>query len=316
MKKGFWFTIGYGLLLTAFTAYVLMDTFTISRVYTPVPTPPTIPGLTAPVKPGNPANPSSPGDTTDPDDPDSTLIITDNSYSDGNISITLTEYREYDTAIYVADIRVTDVRLLKAAFAKDSYGKNVKEKTSEMAEQKGAILAINGDYYGSRDKGYVLRNGLLYRDNGSNDREDLVIWPDGRFGIAYERTTTAESLLNEGAWQVFSFGPALVKNGYVSVDEDTEVGQATYSNPRTAIAMVDELHYLMVVSDGRTDRSAGLTLYQLAQFLQSKGATLAYNLDGGGSSTMYFNGRVVNEPVNHGSTVSERSISDIVYIGY
>ena len=72
----------------------------------------------------------------------------------------------------------------------------------------------------------------------------------------------------------------------------------------------------MVVSDGRTDRSAGLTLYQLAGFLQSLGATTAYNLDGGGSSTMYFNGRVINEPVNHGSTVSERSISDIVYIGY
>ena len=119
-----------------------------------------------------------------------------------------------------------------------------------------------------------------------------------------------------GSWQVLSFGPALVENGKVSVDEDTEVGQATYSNPRTAIAMVDELHYLMVVSDGRTDRSDGLSLYQLAGFLQSLGAKTAYNLDGGGSSTMWFNGRVINEPVNHGSTVSERSISDIVYIGY
>ena len=185
-----------------------------------------------------------------------------------------------------------------------------------MAKNKNAILAINGDYYGSRDVGYVLRNGLLYRDKGANDREDLIIWPDGRFGIAYERNTSAKSLLDEGAWQVFSFGPALVKNSRISVDVDTEVGQATYSNPRTAIAMVDKLHYLMVVSDGRTDRSEGLTLYQLAEFLQSKGATLAYNLDGGGSSTMYFNGQVVNEPVNHGSTVSERSISDIVYIGY
>ena len=115
---------------------------------------------------------------------------------------------------------------------------------------------------------------------------------------------------------VLSFGPALVKDGQVSVTKNQEVGQATYSNPRTAIAIVDELHYLLVVSDGRTDRSEGLSLYQLAQFLQSKGAKTAYNLDGGGSSTMWFNGRVVNEPVNHGSEVSERSISDIVYIGY
>lgn len=294
MKKGFWFALGYSLLLTAFTVYVLMDTFVIGRVYSEV-------EVTVP---------------TSPTAPDDQVVITENSYSDSNITITLTEYREYDTAIYVADIRVSDVQYLKTAFAKNSYGKNIKEKTSEMAQSHNAILAINGDYYGSRDKGYVLRNGQLYRDKSGSDREDLIIWPDGSFGIAYERTTTADSLLEEGAWQVFSFGPALVKNGHISVDEDTEVGQATYSNPRTAIAMVDELHYLMVVSDGRTDRSDGLTLYQLAEFLQSKGATLAYNLDGGGSSTMYFNGRVVNEPVNHGSTVSERSISDIVYIGY
>ena len=294
MKKGFWFALGYSLLLTAFTAYVLMDTFVIGRVYSQVEvTPPTSPTVS-----------------------ENEIIITENSYSDGNITITLTEYREHDTAIYVADIRVTDVQYLKAAFAQNTYGKNIKETTSEMAQAHNAILAINGDYYGSRDKGYVLRNGNLYRDKAGSDREDLVIWPDGSFGIAHERTTTADSLLADGAWQVFSFGPALVKNGHISVDVDTEVGQATYSNPRTAIAMVDQLHYLMVVSDGRTDRSAGLTLYQLAEFLQSKGATLAYNLDGGGSSTMYFNGRVVNEPVNHGSTVSERSISDIVYIGY
>lgn len=307
MKKGFWFAMGYGALLIAFTVYVLLDTFTISRVYTPVVTPPTFPVPTTPIDPENPDSPTI---------PDSAPVITDNSYSDSNITITLTEYREHNTSIYVADIRVSDVRFLKAAFAKNAYGKNIKEKTSEMAESHNAILAVNGDYYGSRDKGYVLRNGELYRNTPGSDREDLVIWSDGSFGIAYERLSTAESLLEQQAWQVFSFGPALVKNGYVSVDEDTEVGQATYSNPRTAIAMVDELHYLMVVSDGRTDRSDGLTLYQLAQFLQAQGATTAYNLDGGGSSTMYFNGRVVNEPVNHGSTVSERSISDIVYIGY
>ena len=294
MKKGFWFALGYTLLLTAFTVYILMDTFVIGRVYSQISADP-------------PTSPTVPKDQ---------VVITENSYSDSNITITLTEYREYNTAIYVADIQVTDVQYLKAAFAKNSYGKNIKETTSEMAQSHNAILAINGDYYGSRDKGYVLRNGQLYRDKAGTDREDLVIWPDGSFGIAYERTTTADQLLNDGAWQVFSFGPGLVKNGQISVDVNTEVGQATYSNPRTAIAMVDELHYLMVVSDGRTSRSDGLTLYQLAQFLQAQGATLAYNLDGGGSSTMYFNGRVINEPVNHGSTVSERSISDIVYIGY
>lgn len=291
--KRHWFPIFYGLLLTAFTAYILLDTFVIGRVYTQITAPP-------------PTSPTS----------DEAPVITDHSYTDSNISITITEYREHDTAIYVADIRLSDAQYLKTALAKNTYGRNIKEKTSEMAQSHNAILAVNGDYYGSRENGYVLRNGVLYRSEGSKSREDLVIWPDGSFEIVSEKDTAAEALHKQGAWQVLSFGPALVQNGQISVDTNTEVGQATYSNPRTAIAMVDELHYLLIVSDGRTSRSDGLSLYQLASFLQSLGATTAYNLDGGGSSTMWFNGKIVNEPVNHGSTVSERSVSDIVYIGY
>ena len=92
------------------------------------------------------------------------------------------------------------------------------------------------------------------------------------------------------------------------------------SNPRTAIGIVEEedgsLHYIIVVSDGRTDESEGLTLYQLAEVMQQYGATTAYNLDGGGSSTLYFNGQVINNPTTNGNTISERAVSDIVYIGY
>lgn len=291
--KRYWFPLCYGLLLTAFTTYILLDTFVIGRVYSQIP-------VTTPTSPTS----------------DEAPVITDHSYRDSHISITITEYREHDTAIYVADIQLSDAAYLKTAFAKNTYGRNIKEKTSEMAQSHNAILAVNGDYYGSREEGYVLRNGVLYRDTGSKSREDLVIWPDGSFEITSEKNTSASSLLSKGAWQVLSFGPALVENGQISVDTDTEVGQATYSNPRTAIAVIDELHYLLVVSDGRTSRSDGLSLYELADFLQSMGATTAYNLDGGGSSTMWFNGQIINEPVNHGSTVSERSISDIVYIGY
>ena len=303
--KRYLFPLCYGLVLLGFTAYVLMDTFLISRVYTYID--PSIPAT-----PGSPSSPASPTAPSVPKQP----VVTENSYTDSNISITLTEYREYNTAVYVADIRISDPSYLKAAFAKNAYGRNIKENTSELAQPHNAILAVNGDYYGSRDDGYVLRNGHLYRDTGSKKREDLVIRSDGSFEIIAEKDTSAADLAAGGAWQIFSFGPALVRDGEISVDTDTEVGQATYSNPRTAIAVVEPLHYLMVVSDGRTDRSAGLSLYQLATILQSLGATTAYNLDGGGSSTMWFNGKVVNEPVNHGSTVSERSISDIVYIGY
>jgi exopolysaccharide biosynthesis protein len=70
-----------------------------------------------------------------------------------------------------------------------------------------------------------------------------------------------------------------------------------------------------VVSDGRTDESQGLTLQELAQFMQKLGVKTAYNLDGGGSSTMYYNKEVVNNPTTSGRNISERKVSDIVYIG-
>ena len=179
-----------------------------------------------------------------------------------------------------------------------------------------AILAINGDYYGAQERGYVIRNGVLYRSTAKSGNEDLVIYADGSFEIISEDDITAEELLEKGAQNVLTFGPALVENGSVSVTEGEEVGKAMASNPRTAIGIIDENHYVFVVADGRTSENEGLSLYELAEFMESLGVQTAYNLDGGGSSTMYFNGEVVNQPTTNGHSIEERRVSDIVYIGY
>ena len=101
----------------------------------------------------------------------------------------------------------------------------------------------------------------------------------------------------------------------MAVSAADEVGKAMASNPRTAVGIIDDLHYVFVVSDGRTSESEGLSLKELAEFMQKLGVTTAYNLDGGGSSTMWFGGKVINNPTTSGS-IKERKVSDIVYIGY
>ena len=246
-------------------------------------------------------------------------MITADSYSDGNINIRMSEYTVNDTAVYLAEVSLVSPEYLKTAFAQEAYGRNVTETTSDIADSVNAILALNGDFYGTQEKGYVIRNGVLYRNEGSADREDLVIYGDGSFEIISEGEVSAEQLLENGAVQTLSFGPALVEEGEISVGLNEEVGRAMASNPRTAIGIKADGTYLLTVSDGRTDESEGLSLYELAEFMQSMGAVTAYNLDGGGSSTMVFNGTVVNDPTGgragHGSG-SERSVSDIVYIGY
>ncbi len=317
MRKHLW-AVCYSILLIAFTAYMALDTFVLTRVYSVVDDAQdnsVSPSETEQQDTGSKQENDSQTESADQTE-SGNVTVTETSYDDENIGITLTEYREYDTSIYVADVTLSSPEYLKTAFAQDSYGKNVTAKTSVIASDNDAILAINGDYYGAQENGYVLRNGMIYREEADRGQEDLAIYADGGFEIINENDVSAETLLENGVVQILSFGPALVQNGIVSVSDGEEVGKAKASNPRTAIAMVDDLHYLFIVSDGRTDESEGLTLHELAEFARGLGAQIVYNLDGGGSSTMVFNGEVINQPTSSGRSIRERSVSDIVYIGY
>ncbi|MBQ8922893.1 MAG: phosphodiester glycosidase family protein [Oscillospiraceae bacterium] len=244
----------------------------------------------------------------------SASVSSENSYMDDNIAVTLSTYRAADTTVYAADVQLSSAQYLKSAFAYDTYGKNVTAATSETAAAHNAILAVNGDYYGAQERGYVIRNGIVYRDS-SNGKDLLCVYADGSMKIVNSDDYSAEELVEQGVWQAYCFGPALLENGSISVSQNEEVGRAMASNPRTAIGIIDDLHYVLIVSDGRTDESTGLSLYQLAEFMQQLGVKTAYNLDGGGSSTMYFQGQVVNNPTTNGNRIQERGVSDIVYIG-
>lgn len=317
-KKGcVWMEAIYGVVLVAFTVYMLLDTFVISKKIVVVDAAQSDSASGSDMTDAANAESSSGSNASaEKGNVSGTVNTTATTYEDDNIKITLTDYRENDTDIHVADVTVSSAEYLKTAFAQSAYGKNITETTSDIAESVNAILAINGDYYGAQERGYVIRNGVLYRSTAKSGNEDLVIYADGSFEIISEDDITAEELLDKRARNVLSFGPALVKDGAVSVTESEEVGKAMASNPRTAIGIIDENHYVFVVADGRTSDNEGLSLYELAEFMESLGVQTAYNLDGGGSSTMYFNGEIINQPTTSGHSIEERRVSDIVYIGY
>ena len=332
-KKGL--GVLYGVLLFSFSTYAMLDTFVIphpmqSVEINAIAETTSTSGIKESVEAAIQSKLGNNTDTTV--ETDSTTTASENTdttvetaisidggtvigqYSDSKTSITLKQYREYDSNIYVADVTVSDASDLKTALANNTYGRNVRDTTSDMAENNNAVLAINGDYYGARQSGYVIRNGKLYRDTSGN-RDALVIQKNGEFKFVSESETSASELLQDGALQVFSFGPVLLNNGEISVGENDEVGMAMASNPRTAIGYLGNNHYVFVVSDGRTSESAGLSLYELASFMKELGVKDAYNLDGGGSSTMVFKGEIINNPTTSGRSGEERAVSDIVYIG-
>lgn len=300
LKKPYLYASVLGLLLTSSFTYSMLKTFVLAETISTV------------------SNASSTSNTAAASQAAKNAQVTDTSYSDGNISVTLTEKTVNETQVYVADITLSSSDYLKTALAQNSYGTNVTAKTSVTAAENNAILAVNGDYYGANSSGYVIRNGVVYRDSVREDASngDLAIYKDGSFKIIYEDQVSADQLVQDGVVNLLAFGPSLVENGEISVDTNTEVGQAMSSNPRTAIGIIDENHYIIIVSDGRTSESKGLSLYQVAEVMKSYGVKTAYNLDGGGSSTLYFNGQIINKPTTGGSKISERAVSDIVYIGY
>ena len=265
-------------------------------------------------------------------------------YSDADIYIDITTHRDEEdtTTYYVADIRLRSLKYFKTALAKDTYGENIEERTSDICKRKKGILAINGDTYGAQEGGYVLRNGVMLREDKSKAKsrakdEDLAIYADGTFEIFNESDYTLQQIAEKGAWQVFSFGPGLVRNGQINVTEKDEVGTALNGNrnQRCAIGIVAPLHYIFFVSDGRTTDSHGFSLYHVANLMKDLHCYNAYNLDGGGSATMYLDdgtgnanglGHLINIPtqqLNNGfggrgggtTSVQQREVSDIVYIG-
>lgn len=143
-------------------------------------------------------NESTTADTTT----DSTAVTTDTSYvsesSNINISTVSTGSGDSTVTYYVADVVLNDATTLQSAFAN------------------------NGDYYGFRDTGIVIRNGVVFRDDGA--RQGLAFYRDGTVKVYDETATTAEQLLADGVWNTLSFGPFLLDDGGVAEGiEDVEV---------------------------------------------------------------------------------------------
>ena len=255
-------------------------------------------------------------------DAGTTAVADDWNYVSDDYAVHITEVHTgsgSDAVTYfVADVTLTDATQLQSAFAKDSFGTNIIAYTSEIAAQNNAVFAINGDYYGFRDTGIVIRNGVIYRDIPA--RAGLALYLDGTMQVYDETQTTAQKLVDAGVWNTLSFGPALLEDGEIvagldHVEIDTNFGNHSIqgANPRTGIGIIDANHFIFVVVDGRSaGYSRGVTLTEYAQIFKDLGCTTAYNLDGGGSSTLYFMGRVVNNPLGKNQ---ERGTSDILYLG-
>ena len=231
------------------------------------------------------------------------VVVTENSYSSPDISITVTENSLGRTTYYLADIYVRDITCFQSALARDTYGSGFRDSIEDMALLNNALLAVNGDYYGNTSEGVVIRNGVIYRAN-QTDCDVCVLYYDGTMRVMPGSSFSVEEAIAQGAWQAWTFGPALLDLDGSVLTSFSSTGRIISANPRTAIGYYEPGHYCLIVVDGRGE-SAGISLPDLSQLFYDLGCQAAYNLDGGNSSIMVWNNQVINEPSGGGRESSD-----------
>ncbi len=232
-----------------------------------------------------------------------TVVVTENSYSSPDIAVTVTRETLGRATYYLADIYVRDITCFRAALAGDTYGSGFRDSVRDMAMINEALLAVNGDYYGNTGEGVVIRNGVIYRANKTNC-DVCVLYYDGTMRVMPGASFSVEEAVERGAWQAWTFGPALLDNDGGVLTSFDSTGRIIAANPRTALGYYEPGHYCLVVVDGRGE-SAGITLPDLSRLFRDLGCAAAYNLDGGNSSVMVWNNEIINDPSGGGRESSD-----------
>lgn len=236
------------------------------------------------------------------------IVETGESYQSSDISVSVTKHTTDDGSVtyYVADIYLKDITSFQTIMAGNTYGVGYRDEISNMAQKADALVAVNGDYYGNTNEGVVIRNGVIYRANPTNC-DVCVLYYDGTMKVMPGSSFSMEEAIADGAWQAWTFGPALLDGNGQALDTFSSTNRIISANPRTAIGYYEPGHYCLVVVDGRGD-SDGMTLPELSQLFEDMGCKAAYNLDGGNSSIMVWNGEVINDPSGGGRASSDAVI--------
>lgn len=242
--------------------------------------------------------------------------LSDEEYQDESIHVTVEHSNVGKVKTSIVRVKIADASQIRTAMSKDNYDDKTYVKATAMAKHVNAIAAVNGDFFKYFYKiGYVVRQGVFYRDALNGERDVLII--DNRGDFHAVRNATSEAMADYLAntfpqdrtvINTFTLGPVLVENGEVQ-EITTREFQYRYKMQRVCIAQIGELEYAIVECDGKADATSGMTMANFAEYVQSlfPDCILAYNLDGGGSTNV-----IVNNVRIHKNT-DARNISDILY---
>ncbi len=239
--------------------------------------------------------------------------FTEDGYMDASVELRLETVEEEGVVWRIAHVSIAHPSQLRTATAGSPTSSRV-ALISSMAKKHNAVLALNANYMANDPvkTSFEYRMGVKVRNKPNRTKDLLIIDQNADFHL-FIKSPKAEidAFLQFGGQIVnaFTFGPALVKDGTL-LELDPEYGYNPHGRePRMAIGQIAPLYYVVVHAQGRSADSQGVTHQELAERMFDLGCMQAFNLDGGNSSTLVFNGGYYQDK----SVDNERAQSDMIY---
>lgn len=239
--------------------------------------------------------------------------FSDSGYQDASITLTLETQTQEGVVWRIAYVTISDPSQLRTATA-GKPGSTRVALISSMAEKFNAVIAINANYMANDPEktSFEYRMGEKVRARYNKVKDLLITDENGDFHIFVQSAKEeVQAFLNAGHTIInaFTFGPALIKDS-VLLNLDPNYSYNPHGRePRMAIGQLDKLSYVIVLAEGRTQASQGVTHIELADFMYALGCRQAFNFDGGNSATFIFNGGYYQDK----SLSNERAQSDMLY---
>ena len=237
---------------------------------------------------------------------------TENGYSSPDLSVTVTKYKhteDYPEATYyVADIYLADMDCFIVGFP--AFG--TYDDGERISAAYDGILAVNGDGMLIQRSGLLIRNGEIYNDTEC-EADLCVLYRDGSMECYAPGSYRSEEILAREPLHSWQFGPTLLDGEGRPLSEFNTTVELVNAHPRTALGYYEPGHYCIVVVDGRNPpHSRGMEMEQLAALMSRLGCRQAYNLDGGASSMMILNSKIISVPLKTGLTDFNRYLNDML----
>lgn len=250
----------------------------------------------------------------EPDESNFSKIGERSYYKDSTIEVECWKQSYYGTPCWFAEVKIKHASQFRRQWSNGDYASKSYQYPSNMFNASKGVVGMSADFYKHRNYGIVVQYGTVFcnKPTASQKLDVLTVDYEGNFKI-WNENELSEKIKSQGADDImlsFTFGPVLVQDGAAvepSHWEKQYLGELNQFVGRAAIGQKGKLNYLLC-----TAGTAGLNCEELSKVMEDQGCITAYNLDGGQSGTLLFNGKVYNKIAYKGV---ERAMSDILYFG-